>query len=73
MRRNILLIIAVLFVASCHQSSIVKDAHVILAHPLNTLSLDCDSTFNFQFSEVQDCQWIQVVSDSVIVLEDMIF
>lgn len=67
-----LLIVASWFVVSCRHTGIVDGVAVKLVSPEKVLSLNCDTAFRCPFPEVLHCCGIQIVNDTVLVLQDQV-
>lgn len=68
--KKYLLIVPVLFMVSCHHSGVMQDVPVELASPGKVVSVDCDSTFGNDFSEILNCFRLQIVNDTILVVQE---
>lgn len=70
LRQILFMMTAGMVVLSCSRDGIMSDTPVRLVSPDKVVSLCSDTTFQGIFPEVLQCSCIQVVNDSVIVLQD---
>ncbi len=62
--------ILLFLLVSCMPSNVVNGVPVRFVTPAKVLSLDCDSSFTFDFPEVECLGGLQLVSDSVLFVSD---
>ena len=63
-------IIAISIVTSCRNNSILRGVRVDLMSPDKISVLEEDSLFDCRFDEILDCQNIQIVSDTILIVQD---
>lgn len=68
----ILLLLTSFFAVSCHHTSIIDGAEARLVSPEKIVSISCDTAFHCTFPEVLNCCGIQIVNDTVLVLQDQV-
>lgn len=68
--KQIMFVMTAVMVVSCSEDGIMLDTPVRLVSPDKVVSLRSDTTFQGIFPEVLQCSCIQIVNDSVIVLQD---
>lgn len=68
--KNLLLCLATLLLMSCSGSGIMQDVKVKLSSPENVVSLVPDSTFHSTFSEVLNPLRLQIVDDTLLVVQE---
>lgn len=62
--------LAILLSASCSHRGIVDGAEVTLAKPEKVVSMAIDTTLKCDFSEVLHCYLMQIVNDTILVLQE---
>lgn len=68
--KKYLLIVPALVMVSCHHSGVMQDVSVELARPEKVVSIDCDTTFCNNFSEILNCFRLQIVNDTILVVQE---
>lgn len=69
LRQN-LLIVSALLVVSCHHSGVMQDVPVGLASPKKVVLKSIDTTFCNNFSEILNCFRLQIVNDTILVVQE---
>lgn len=70
--KNISFVLVVLLMVSCVDSGLMKDCKVKKSVPNKTLSIAIDSTFNAVFPEVLNPYQLQIVNDTILVVQEPI-
>lgn len=65
-------ILSALLLLSCGRSSIIDSAAVKYEKPGKVVSLDADTTFSRDFHEVLNCLNLQIINDSILIIQDQV-
>ena len=68
----LIILIVVAIVSSCIRTGIMKDVPVTLVRPDKVLSVSADTTFECTFPEVLHSFGIQIVNDTILVLQEQV-
>mgnify|MGYP000697657425 CR=1 FL=1 len=68
--KKYLFIVLALFMVSCHHSGVMQDVSVELASPEKVVSQSIDTTFGNNFSEILNCFRLQIVNDTILVVQE---
>ena len=70
--KKALFLSVLLYVSSCVRTGIMKDVPVTLVRPDKVLSVSADTTFECTFPEVLHSFGIQIVNDTILVLQEQV-
>jgi len=54
---------------SCYQSNVINGVDARLTRPRNSIRIECEDAFSGHFSEVLNCVAIQIVNDTILVIQ----